>query len=303
MWSGNHLVNRRKYLSIAGASVTAVLSGCGEKSNSDDSLESNITGETQTTNQDHRDTSLENSTSENTQTAQNSSDDAEQNRVPEFEIIRLEIPNEITQPETIDVKLTVENTGDASGTYRGEIDIDVEGVFLPTVIQYEEEISAGERTTLTKTLNPIHSGFVTFNIESIEHELMVIPEHTEPQIQGVKLIREWNDYGDVFQNAIDSAPVGKLIVIGVRYWYWHGDSGTLDVSVEYKTEGKEISHRDVTQDRFKRIVRQRGWEPREDYIEISTFRWNAGEYTTKVQIRDEREGGLSTNKSVTYTLE
>lgn len=296
-------MNRRKYLSIAGASVTAVLSGCGGKSNSGDGLESNISERAQTTTQDNRDTNPENTTSQNTQTAVHSGDDAEQNGVPEFEIIRLELPDQITQPDTIDVKLTVENTGDARGTYRGEIDIDVDGVFLPTVVQYNEEISAGERTTLTKTLYPTHSGFVTFSIESIEHELMIIPEHTEPQIQGVKLIREWNDYGDVFQNAIDSAPVGKVIVIGVRYWYWHGDSGILDVSVEYETEGKEISHRDVTQDRSKRRVKQRGWEPREDYIKISTFRWNAGEYTTGVQIRDEREGGLSTKKDVTYTLE
>ncbi len=303
MWSGNRLVNRRKYLSITGASVTTVLSGCAERSNSGNGLSSNISEGTQATNQDNRGNNLENSSSENTQTAQNSINDAESNGVPEFEIIRLEVPDEITQPETIDVELTVENTGDTRGRFRGEVDIDVDGVFLPRSIQYDAEIGAGERTTLTKTLDPTHSGFVTFSLESVEHELMVIPEQTEPQIQGVRLIREWNEYGDVFQNAIDSASVGKLIVIGVRYWYWHGDSGRLDVSVEYETEGKEISHRDVTQDGSKRIVRQRGWEPREDYVEISTFRWDAGVYTTRVQIRDERKGGLSTAKEVTYTLE
>ncbi|WP_267665562.1 hypothetical protein [Halorubrum yunnanense] len=295
-------MNRRKYLSITGASVTAVLSGCAERSNSGNGLSSNISEGTQATNQDNRGNNLEDNTSENTQTAQNGINDAEPNGVPEFEIIQLEVPDEITQPETIDVELTVENTGDARGRFRGEVDIDVDGVFLPKSIQYDAEIGAGERTTLTKTLDPTHSGFVTFSLESVEHELMVIPEQTEPQIQGVRLIREWNEYGDVFQNAIDSASVGKLIVIGVRYWYWHGDSGTLDVSVEYETEGKEISHRDVTQDGSKRIVRQRGWEPREDYIKISTFRWDAGEYTTRVQIHDERIEGLSATKEVTYTL-
>ncbi|MFC7188112.1 hypothetical protein ACFQMK_14755 [Halorubrum yunnanense] len=282
--------------------MTAVLSGCAERSNSGNGLSSNISEGTQATNQDNRGNNLEDNTSENTQTAQNGINDAEPNGVPEFEIIQLEVPDEITQPETIDVELTVENTGDARGRFRGEVDIDVDGVFLPKSIQYDAEIGAGERTTLTKTLDPTHSGFVTFSLESVEHELMVIPEQTEPQIQGVRLIREWNEYGDVFQNAIDSASVGKLIVIGVRYWYWHGDSGTLDVSVEYETEGKEISHRDVTQDGSKRIVRQRGWEPREDYIKISTFRWDAGEYTTRVQIHDERIEGLSATKEVTYTL-
>ena len=296
-------MNRRKYLSITGTSVTAVLSGCAERSNSGNGLSSNISEGTQATNQDNKGNNQKNNTSQNTQTAQNSIDDAEPNGVPEFEIIRLEVPDEITRPETIDVGLTVENTGDIRGRYRGEVDIDVDGVFLPRSIQYDAEIGAGERTTLTKTLDPTHAGFVTFSVGSIEHELMIIPEQTEPQIQDVRLIREWNEYGDVFQNAIDSASVGKLIVIGVRYWYWHGDSGRLDVSVEYETEGKEISHRDVTQDGSKRIVRQRGWEPREDYVEISTFRWDAGEYTTRVQIHDEREGGLSTIKKVTYTLE
>ena len=303
MWSGIHLVNRRTYLSIASVSVTAVLSGCGGNSSSDDGPESNLSEGTQATNQDHRDNDLENNTSENTQTAQNSGDDAELHGVAEFEIIRLDVPNEITQPDTVDVKLTVENTGDARGTFRGEIDIDVDGVFLPTSIQYDAEISAGERATLTETLDPDRSGFVTFRIEGIEHELMIIPEHTGPQIQGVKLVREWTEHGDVYQNAIDSAPVGRLIVIAVRYWYWYGDSGVLDISAEYETNGKEMSQRDVIQDRSKRIVRQRGWEPQEDYIKISTYGWDPGVYTIKVQLRDERNGDLSTTKEVRYTLE
>ena len=210
MWSGNQFVNRRKYLFITGASATTVLSSYGGTSGSDDGLGSNTSEGTQTTNQDNRDNSLENSTSETTQIAQNSSD-AEADGSPQFEITGLELPDNITQPDTVDVRLTVENTGDARGTYRGEIDIDVDGVFLPTSIQYDTEIRAGGRATLIETLDPAHSGFVTFSIAGIERELMVIPENTEPQIQGVKLIREWNEYRDVYQNAIDSAPVGGRI--------------------------------------------------------------------------------------------
>ena len=297
-------MNRRKYLSIAGGSVTTVLSGCGGESDSDNSLESNKSGGTQTADQDNRDNDIGNNVLEESQTAnQNSSDDAESNGIPQFEVIELEVPDEITQPNTVDVKLTVENTGGARGTYRGEIDIDTDGVFLPNLIQYDEEVSAGERATLTETLDPARSGFVTFSIEGIEHELMIIPEYTEPQIQDVRLVREWEEYGDVYQNSIDSASAGKLIVIAVRYWYWHGNSGTLDVSLEYETKGEEGSQLDITQGRSKRIVQQRGWEPWEKHIKISTFRWNEAEYTTGVQIRDERKGGLSTIEEVTYTLE
>jgi len=278
-------VNRRKYLSIAGASVTAALSGCGGQSSSDDDLGS--------------------TTSADTQTAQTGTDDAESNGVPQFAVVELGVPDEITQPDTVDVELTVENTGDARGTYRGEIDIAADGVVLPTAIRYNEAIDAGERATLTETLTPTHSGFVTFSIDGIERELMVIPEHTGPQIQGVELIREWNEYGDVHQNAIDSTAVGRRIVIGVRYWYWHGDSGTLDVSVEYETNGDDGSQLDITrdQDGSKRIVSQRGWESRETHVKISTFRWDPGVYTTGVQMRDERTGGVSAIEEVTYTLE
>lgn len=298
-------MNRRKYLSIAGASVTAVLSGCGGQSGSDDGLESNTSEDTQTANRSSSDAGPEDTTSADTQTAQTNTDDAESNGAPQFEVISLEVPDEITQPDTVAVELTVANTGDARGTYRGEIDVAVDGVFLPTAIRHNEEIDAGERATLTETLTPAHSGFVTFSIDGIEREMMVIPEHTEPQIQGVELIREWNEYGDVYQNAIDSTAVGSRIVIGVRYWYWHGDSGTLEASVEYETNGDDGSQLDITrdQDGSKRIVRQRGWESRETHIEISTFRWDPGAYTTGVQMRDERTGGVSTVEEATYTLE
>ena len=278
-------MNRRTYLSVAGAGLTTALSGCGGASGADGSPPDNTPG--------------------GARTARSDGDDTEPNGVPRFEVIGLDVPDEITQPDTVDVELTVENTGGARGRYRGELDIAVDGVFLPTAVQYDREIRAGERATLTETLDPAHAGFVTFSIAGIERELMVIPERTRPQIQGVELLREWNEYRDVYQNAIDSAPVGGPIVIGVRYWYWHGDSGRVDVSVEYETEAEDGSRRDVIRDRGRseRIVSQRGWEPRETHIEIPTFRWETGAYTTRVRMRDQREGGTSTIEEVTYTLD
>ena len=296
-------MNRRECLLAAGASLTTALSGCGRESGSADGPETNTSEGIRTTDRGNSDDSPAGNTSESAQTAQNGSG-AEPNGAPRFEVVGLDVPDEITQPDTVDVELTVENTGGARGRYRGELDVAVDGVFLPTSIQYDGAISAGERATLTETLDPAHAGFVTFSVAGITRELMVIPERTRPQVQGVELIREWEEYGDVYQNAIDSAPVGGPIVIGVRYWYWHGDSGRVDVSVEYETEAEDGSRRDVTRDRgrSKRIVSQRGWEPRETHIEIPTFRWETGAYTTMVRIRDGRGGGVSTAGKAPYTL-
>jgi hypothetical protein len=272
-------MNRRQYLTATTVSAGTVLAGCSSSDSQQEPNTSNGSGD--------------GSTEENT-----SNSDGE----PEFEVLSLEVPEEITQPDTVECRVEIENTGEGDGTYRGEIDIEQEGVDIAPRVTIEKDIPAGERVTFSETLDPRFSGFATFIIDDFERELMIIPETTAPQIEDVELVSEWNEFGDVYENQIDSAQVGEPIAIAVRYVYWHGRSGTLDIFAEYETNAEDGSQVDVSQDESERLTEVRGWQEWERWTPIATTGWEPDSYTTEVQIRDNQTQTVSEREEVSYEL-
>lgn len=223
----------------------------------------------------------------------------------EFEIRSLDTPTEVTQPATLPVEIEIENVGEVDGTYFGTLRQRPQGdtVTLESTV-IEADISAGDTEVVTETFDPDGSGIVTYQLvdETIENEVMIIPESTAPRDLSVTLVSDWQEFGDVNRNAIRSATAEEPIIIGTKYRYWHGDSGTLNVFFDFTIRDEQGQQVAVQQEDSERLTDVRGWQSWERAIPFSTNEWGVGEFTATVQIRDNQTGDVSSSVTDTFEL-
>jgi len=224
---------------------------------------------------------------------------------PEFALRSLTAPSEVTQPETIPVEIEIENLGESDGTYEGVVDISWSvSARAPLTRKVDAEIPAGESRTITTDIETTYaSGFVRFQIGDFSTEVMITPESPAPRELSVSLLTEWEEFGDVYVNAIRSASVGETITIGVRYEYWHGENGTHDVFIEYEIRDANGIQVAVPQDQSERLTDQRGWGEWEQAIDFPTEGLDPGEYTVEVQVRNNRTDDVSSPATDTFDLQ
>ena len=73
-----------------------------------------------------------------------------------------------------------------------------------------------------------------------------------PQIETLSLITEWDSFGDVVENQIDSVKSGEDITIGCRFWYYVND-GTVKARHQltfYEPDGSELGVQNGMTDRL-----------------------------------------------------
>jgi len=128
------------------------------------------------------------------------------------------------------------------------------------------------------------------------------PESKAPQIKRVELITEWNSFGDVVDNAIDSTTVGSNVAIGIRYDYWH-EGGTHAITAQAEIRDENGEQYDILQHTAERLTESEGWDDWEWYLPFSTDGASTGEYEATVQIRDDDSEETSEAVSTTFTIE
>lgn len=119
------------------------------------------------------------------------------------------------------------------------------------------------------------------------------PEAPRPEIIAVRLVSEWNDYGDVYANAIDEVTIGDYATIAFRHVTPVHD-GTLhvfeNVNVRSIREDRRVGLRRFEDEQLTEGDGPQRWE---HALSFDTFDWSPGPHRAEVMIRDEITGKVS----------
>lgn len=223
----------------------------------------------------------------------------------EFEVQDYEIPEDGKVGESVEISITFENVGDGDGTLDEQAYISPSNTVetnFETAPNINLEISAGETATWNHSFTAENSGRVSFSYDDIEQDILIEPASKAPRIQRVELITEWNSFGDVADNAIESTTVGSNAAIGIRYDYWHED-GTHAITAQAVIRDENGERYDILQDSAERLTESEGWGNWEWYLPFSTEGASTGEYEATVQIRDDESEETSEAVSTAFTIE
>ena len=207
----------------------------------------------------------------------------------DIEAIEVSAPESVTVGERLEVSIRFENTGNTAGTVDEQAFFSTNrNVEFDTTADIELDVPAGETATWERSVVPEDSGRLRFNYRDTEKAITVEPESKAPRIQQIEVISEWEEFGDVENNAIEDVSTGETVAVGVRYDYWH-ESGVHNVIFEAVIRDSSGTQVDVLQDRAERLTDAEGWDDWERYVPFSTRGYSTGSYEVTVQLRDNEK--------------
>jgi hypothetical protein len=116
----------------------------------------------------------------------------------------------------------------------------------------------------------------------------------------VNLVESFESYGDVAENAIQSAPAGQEILVGYRHETWVHDS-TFKTTIQIEILDQGNNRVAINQDKEDQVVDADGptmWEGAMGFLAD----WRPGEYTAEVVIRDDVTGLTSEPGTGTFEI-
>ncbi|WP_226479154.1 hypothetical protein [Natrinema amylolyticum] len=134
-------------------------------------------------------------------------------------------------------------------------------------------------------------------------------EHTgiepgPPKIDDVGLVSEWEEYGDLTSNAIETGTLdANQVVVAFRYNVYSHD-GEVQYTTQAKLYGPDGSRVDRSSREIEELTGEDGWmkpevaarfQPEDD--------WSAGEYEAEIIMRDEILDEVGDPGTGTFELE
>lgn len=269
-------MNRRWYLSMAGAGIVGSLSGCSGSSDPGD---------------------------ENEDPSVNSSN-TEPKKEAEFTISESSIPDRVTQPDPLEISITIENTSQVDGEISESASFFTESDYLDVPLSartIDLSIPAGETATWEFSENITGSGIVEFSYRDLSVEITVEPESRAPRISQAELITGWESYGDVIGNAVDELPAENAGVVGFRYDYWH-EGGTHDITYEVVIRNEMGTQEYVFQNSWERLTDRQGWGSWEAYTREFPNDAEPGEYEATIYLRNDETDEVSDSVTTEFEL-
>lgn len=279
-------MNRRGYLSVIGG--TTVLAGCSAISEDD------------TTSSDSGGNNTTNSSGENT-----SSDPPVESA--SFELVESDIPEVMNADEDASISITVKNTGGSTGSCSGQARIKKEEVESGTLRfgYYNDTIEPEEKKKMEITGEvPAGTGEYVFEFTNLEETrtTTITDENATPTIQNVNIVSEWDEYGDLISNAIDSVTVGETATIVGRYTAFVHD-GTYQATTQTRIYEKSTDERVfITSDESEQIVGRNGYSSWEAPINFDTTGWRPGVYRAEFTVRDDISEEVSGTETTTFQV-
>jgi hypothetical protein len=127
-------------------------------------------------------------------------------------------------------------------------------------------------------------------------------ESTAPEVTTVNLVSEWDDFGDVRDNAISSASVGDQILIAYQHETFVHE-GTFHIFKECEVYEVDTGDRvDIQSGEDEQVTQGNGYQVWEGAFVFYTRGWDSGEYRAEVQIRDEVTSEVSNVETTTFEL-
>jgi len=267
-------MNRRSVLVSIGAGGTVAIAGCAEQ---EDAGEQEGAGE---------------------------QEEADEQGEAEFEVDDYEVPESGVIGEPVEIEITFENVGDRDGTLEDTALLlsSGQGQF-DAVPHIDLDIPAGETAVWNHSFIPESGGEITFEYgDEIEQDISIEPESKAPRIQQVELITEWENFGDVTDNAIESTTVGSDVAIGIEYDYWQ-EGGTHAVTAQAEIVDENGERYDTLRQATERLTDAEGWNNWQWSLPFSTDGASPGEYEAIVQMRDDYADETSEAVSTTFSIE
>ena len=128
------------------------------------------------------------------------------------------------------------------------------------------------------------------------------PESKAPRIQRVELVTEWENRGDIANNAIGSTTIGSDVAIGISYDYWQ-EGGTHAITAQAEIVDENRERYKSLQDATERLTDLEAWTNWRWSLPFSTDGASPGEYEAIVQIRDDYADKTSEAVSTTFSIE
>lgn len=224
---------------------------------------------------------------------------------PSFELVESDIPETINADEESTFLIHVENVGDESGSCTGNVEGQKSENSWQTVGGFTKRIEPGSTSEINPTVDaPAETGTWEFRFTPFEKTWMVdvSAENATPEIIKINLISEWDQYGDVNENQIESVAVGEYGRIGARYTVFVHD-GTFHVTTQVEIYEESTGDR-VFIDSYEsdQIVDRAGYSEWENAIPFDTSGWDTGEYSAEFTVRDEISREVSDTKSVSFEV-
>jgi hypothetical protein len=121
-----------------------------------------------------------------------------------------------------------------------------------------------------------------------------------PEVQRLALVSEWQEFGDVVDNAIDELAAGDTATLGVRYRVYVADQ-TLDVTTQatVRHDGRRVAFRSLDDEQIRDSS---GWSRFETWWEFDTGDWEPGEHTAEALIRDNQSDTVSEKQTVSFDV-
>lgn len=224
---------------------------------------------------------------------------------PAYEIRSVNAPEQVASSDPVSVSVTIANTGEAGGTYTGTVRFDSEGegtVSLTTTRDIEIDVLAGETATWEQDVEFDGWGYVTLSVDDREQEITLAPENQAPRIKRLSLVDEWEEFGDVEENAVFSISAGETGLLGIRYEYWHAN-GTLDVTFEATIEDNDGIQVEVLRDSSDRLTDRQGWGEWEGALAFRSEAIGPGEYEAEVYVRNDQTDEVSEPETTFFEIE
>lgn len=111
------------------------------------------------------------------------------------------------------------------------------------------------------------------------------PEPEPPEILIVNLISDFEDFGDVEENAIQSAAQGETIFIGYRHETWVHD-GEISITTEVRIFDAQDNRVAIRRNQGEQLVEGNGPQEWENALAFDAT-WGPGDYVAEVIIRDD----------------
>jgi len=226
---------------------------------------------------------------------------------PRFEIVETEPSEPINVGEQYRIRVGVKNTGGATGTFSDNLQAKIpssDGWQDITEIRLEDIEPGNTRTWESGTASPDGAGSAQFRLEErgTAWELTVERVSATPQIETVNLISEWQSFGDVLENEIESATVGETISIGYRFQAVTHD-GTSHTYAQVEIVDDDTGERvALRSNEDEQVTQGSGYQTWEYALAFDTTGWDPGTYRAEVMIRDEVEKDVSDPASTTFEV-
>jgi hypothetical protein len=283
-------MKRRLYLSSAVTCAITAVAGCTDQTANQ--------GKSTTTRAEQSQ-----KTTEKTQTATETATAAPAS----FEVQSVSFPDSVPIGDSFHPEITVANSGGQEGTWRAKLYNAITYGTEPedwSPISIDLFIPEGETRIWTESFETHEFPTVEYyRLEDGEVHEVHSPGEKTPIISLVNLITEWQNFGDVEENSIQSADPGEYISIGFRYWYYQ-QNRSIEVTEQVRIYNTDTGNR-VAIDSFtdSQVTTRNGWQQWEYAIDFDTSGWDSGRYEAEVLVRDDISGEVSEAATTTFELQ